>query len=309
VDEPSRWLWDEDHQRRSKGALQTYIFRVRKALGDAGSVRTERGRYLIKFDEATLDLTRFRMLAAHGKAAAARGQLRHSADLLAEALAQWRHHILISPDDPNTGVDFTCHQDALDWFDEEAGNLVAAVRFAFREGRHKQCWQLAWLLQSFFIIRARLDEWRSVFDVALRAARLSGNRPGEAGILSGLGVAHGIAPMHDDSLRYLQEVLELQRELGAREGEARTQYNLALAAGKSGEHERAYGHAIEALRLVRELHLTNLEPDVMQAVGDISSSMGRHEVALELADDVLAIWRRRGVVDDERFALRSRVPR
>jgi tetratricopeptide (TPR) repeat protein len=110
-------------------------------------------------------------------------------------------------------------------------------------------------------------------------------------------------------LRYLQEVLELQRELGAREGEARTQYNLALAAGKSGEHERAYGHAIEALRLVRELHLTNLEPDVMQAVGDISSSMGRHEVALELADDVLAIWRRRGVVDDERFALRSRVPR
>jgi DNA-binding SARP family transcriptional activator len=70
--------------------LQTYIFRVRKALGDAGSVRTERGGYLIKVDEATLDLTRFRMLAAHGKAAAARGQLRHSADLLAEALAQWR---------------------------------------------------------------------------------------------------------------------------------------------------------------------------------------------------------------------------
>jgi DNA-binding SARP family transcriptional activator len=217
-----------------------------------------------------------------------------------------RHHILISPDDLTTGADFTCHQDALDWFDEEAGNLVAAVRFAFREGRYEQCWQLAWLLQSFFIIRARLDEWRSVFDVALRAARLSGNRPGEAGILSGLGVAHGIARLHDDSLRYLQQVLELQRELGAREGEARAQYNLALAAGKHGEHDRAYGHAIEALRLVRELDLTNLEPDVMQAVGDISSSMGRHEVALELADDVLAIWRRRGVVDDERFALRSR---
>jgi tetratricopeptide (TPR) repeat protein len=107
-------------------------------------------------------------------------------------------------------------------------------------------------------------------------------------------------------LRYLQQVLELQRQLGAREGEARAQHHLALAGSKNGEHERASVHALEALRLMRELDLTNLEPDVMRAVGDISSSMGRHEVALELADSVLAIWRRRGVVEDERFAQRSR---
>lgn len=81
------------------------------------------------------------------------------------------------------------------------------------------------MLQSAFIIRARLDEWRSVFDLALRAARLAKNRAGEAGILSGLGVAR----QHADSLRYLQQVLEIQRELGTREGEARAQYNLALS--------------------------------------------------------------------------------
>lgn len=83
-------MWDEDDQRRSKGALQTYVLRVRRALGDASLVRTERGGYLIEVDEAALDLTRFRGLAARGEAAAARGRLRQAADLLAEALAQWR---------------------------------------------------------------------------------------------------------------------------------------------------------------------------------------------------------------------------
>jgi DNA-binding SARP family transcriptional activator len=217
-----------------------------------------------------------------------------------------RHYLLISLDDPNAGLNFASYQQALDWFDEESGNLVAAVSLAFREQRYDHCWQLAWLMQSFFITRARLEEWRSVFDVALRAARLARNKPGEAGILSGLGVAHGVARQHADSLRYLQQVLELQRELGAREGEARALYNLALSADGSGDQERAYGHALEALRLIRELNLGVLEADVLQALADISSAMGRHESALELADRALTIWRRGGIAEEERFAQQSR---
>jgi DNA-binding SARP family transcriptional activator len=217
-----------------------------------------------------------------------------------------RYYGLITLEDPKAGLEFACHEQALDWFDEESGNLVAAVSLAYREGRYEQCWQLAWLLQSFFIIRARLEEWRSVFDLALRAARLAGNRPGEAGILSGLGIATSIARQHADSLNYLQQVLQLQRDLGSREGEARAQYNLALSARSNGDQDRAYGHALEALRLVRELDLENLEADVLQAVGDISSSMGRHETALDLADSAFRIWRRSGIVEEERFALRSK---
>jgi DNA-binding SARP family transcriptional activator len=217
-----------------------------------------------------------------------------------------RHYVLVSLKDPDAGLTFGCHEQALDWFDEEAGNLVAAVSLAFREKQYEQCWQLAWLLQSFFIIRARLEEWRSVFDLALRAARLAGNRPGEAGILSGSGIAHDISRQHGEALRYLRQVLALQRELGAREGEARAQYNLALTAWHKGDQELAYGHAMESLRLVRELNLEHLEADVLQMVGDISSSRGRHEAALELANSALTIWRRTGVLEEERYALRSK---
>jgi DNA-binding SARP family transcriptional activator len=217
-----------------------------------------------------------------------------------------RYYLLISLGDPDAGLTFGGHEQALDWFDEESENLVAAVSFAFREKQYEQCWQLAWLLQSFFIIRARLEEWRSVFDLALRAARLAGNRPGEAGILSGSGIAHDISRQHDDAQRYLRQVLELQRELGAKEGEARALYNLALTAWHNGNQEQAYRYAMEALRLARELNLENLEADVLQIVGDISSSRGRHETALDLANNALTIWRRSGILEEERFALRSK---
>ena len=95
VDELSRWLWDDD-SRRSKGALQTYVLRLRRALGDRVAIRTESGGYLIEVDEQALDLTRFRALAARGKSALDRGESRQAAGLFAEALAQWRGPALLN---------------------------------------------------------------------------------------------------------------------------------------------------------------------------------------------------------------------
>jgi DNA-binding SARP family transcriptional activator len=291
---------DPDHARTSLGRLTSaYLLgqprSARYQLHDL--IRVYAGELSHRFD-------------AGAERVAARDRLLNwylgSAMEASRLLRPERHYGLLQLEDPDAGLKFGCHEQALDWFDEESGNLVAAVTLAYREERYEQCWQLAWLLQSFFIIRARLDEWRSVFDVALRAARRAGNRPGEAGILSGLGIATSIARRHAESWEYLQQVLELQRELGSREGEARAQYNLALSAGFNGEQDHAYEHAIEALRLVRELDLENLEADVLQAVGDISSLMGRHEVALDLAETALGIWRRTGILEEERFAQRSK---
>src|SRR5262249_52043440 len=89
VDELGRWLWDDD-QRRSKGALQTYVLGLRRALGDQVAIRTESGGYLIELEENALDLTRFRALAGRGRVAMDRGDARQAAGHFAEALAQWR---------------------------------------------------------------------------------------------------------------------------------------------------------------------------------------------------------------------------
>ncbi|SED72457.1 DNA-binding transcriptional activator of the SARP family [Amycolatopsis tolypomycina] len=217
-----------------------------------------------------------------------------------------RYYRLLELDDLEGGLAFPGYHDALDWFGEESGNLIAAVHLARRRGRDDVCWKLAWLLQSYFVTRSRLDDWRSVFAVALEAARASGHRPGEAGILSGLGVVNGVARQYAESRRYLEQVLAIQRELGAREGEARAQYNLAMAAHNLEDCAWAYEHGVQALAIVRELGLGHFEASVLRALGDICTSMGDHEQALRLADEALAIIGPDGCPVDTRFTQHTR---
>ena len=217
-----------------------------------------------------------------------------------------RYYRLLELDDLEGGLSFSEYHEALDWFGEESGNLIAAVHLARRRGRDDVCWKLAWLLQSYFVTRSRLDDWRSVFAVALEAARASGHRPGEAGILSGLGVVNGVARQYAESRRYLEQVLAIQRELGAREGEARAQYNLAMAAHNLEDCAWAYEHGKQALEIVRELGLGHFEASVLRALGDICTSMGDHEQALRLADAALAILGADGRPVDTRFTQHTR---
>ena len=216
-----------------------------------------------------------------------------------------RYYRMLDLDEIAGGLAFASYHDALDWFGEEAGNLIAAVHLA-RRRRDDVCWKLAWLLQSDFVARSRLDEWRSVFAVALEAARASGHRPGEAGILSGLGVVNGVARQYDESRWFLEQVLAIQRELGAREGEARAQYNLAMAAHNLDDYAWAYEHGMQALEIVRELGLGAFEASVLRALGDICTSMGDHEQALRLADAALAVLGPDGEPVDTRFTQHTR---
>ncbi|NBH07808.1 tetratricopeptide repeat protein, partial [Amycolatopsis sp. SID8362] len=217
-----------------------------------------------------------------------------------------RYYRLLELDDLDGGLSFGSHHEALDWFVEESGNLIAAVHLARHLGRDDVCWKLAWLLQSYFVTRSRLDDWRSVFAVALEAARASGHRPGEAGILSGLGVVDGVARRYAESRRYLEQVLAIQRELGSREGEARAQYNLALASHNLDEYAWAYEHGKQALEIVRELGMGQFEASVLRALGDVCTSMGDHEQALRLADAALAVVGPDGRPVDTRFTQHTR---
>ncbi|HKN55264.1 MAG TPA: tetratricopeptide repeat protein, partial [Amycolatopsis sp.] len=217
-----------------------------------------------------------------------------------------RYYRLLELDDLPDGLVFDDYHEALDWFGEECGNLIAAVQLAYDQRKYDHCWKLAWLLQSYFAARVRLDDWRSVFATALEAARAGGHRPGEAGILSGLGVVNGVARQYQESRRYLEQVLDIQRELGAREGEARAQHNLSMATYNVGDYSCAYKHGMQALEIVRELGLRTFEASVLRALGDICSALGDYGQALRLADEALAITGPDGEPMDSRFTLHSR---
>ncbi|QRP46733.1 BTAD domain-containing putative transcriptional regulator [Amycolatopsis sp. FDAARGOS 1241] len=187
------------------------------------------------------------------------------------------------------GLAFAGYHAGLAWFTEEYGNLVAAVHLAFRLRYFRHCWQLTWLMFTYFAGRGRIDEWRALNELALRGTRLSGDRRGEAGILNCLGVIDGVVRDYASARLYLSQALELQRSLGSRLGEARALYNLAMAADSRDDYPAALAHGYEALHIVRDLRLVGFEANVLRALGDLCARFGDYPRALSLADASLSL--------------------
>ncbi|MGX4691127.1 BTAD domain-containing putative transcriptional regulator [Streptomyces sp. JNUCC 63] len=124
------WLWDEHKPSNPRGALHTYVRRLRLLLGDANLVETAAGGYRIDVDEDELDLTRFRRLT---RTAQQTRTPEERARLLAEALSVWRGAPLADVPSDSLRRD---ESPALE--DERLGVLEAYFETELHLGRHAQ---------------------------------------------------------------------------------------------------------------------------------------------------------------------------
>jgi DNA-binding SARP family transcriptional activator len=84
-------LWDNDPPSGARNATQSYVMRLRKALGSAGSlISTRPAGYLIGVAGNSVDLGRFRAKIVAADEARARSAPQVEASELREALASWR---------------------------------------------------------------------------------------------------------------------------------------------------------------------------------------------------------------------------
>jgi DNA-binding SARP family transcriptional activator len=84
-------LWDNDPPNGARNATQSYVMRLRKALGQAGSlISTQPAGYLIDASDDVVDLGRFRARIAAADGAKSRAQPEDEARELRDALAMWR---------------------------------------------------------------------------------------------------------------------------------------------------------------------------------------------------------------------------
>ena len=89
-------LWQDDAEApvRAKGTVQTYVMRLRRALG-ADVIRTTAAGYQVDADAESLDLLQFRELAEQGEAAVAAGDDESAVELFDAALQLWRGPALL----------------------------------------------------------------------------------------------------------------------------------------------------------------------------------------------------------------------
>ncbi|MFD5828908.1 BTAD domain-containing putative transcriptional regulator [Lentzea sp. NPDC060358] len=87
-------VWGDAPPARTRGAVQTYVMRLRSALGDPSLVQTAADGYRMRVDPLAVDVHRFADAAARGRAAAAADDLVTARKAFAEALELWRGPVL-----------------------------------------------------------------------------------------------------------------------------------------------------------------------------------------------------------------------
>src|ERR1019366_2430846 len=221
---------------------------------------------------------------------------------------------------------------ALDWYDAESTNLVAAINAANRYEFYAQTWRLSDSLYWFFDRRKHWDQWIQTHETALTAARKMLDRSGEAIILSNLGVAYASRGLLDTAITQYGEALAGFRETGDRlreglvlnalgnayffqrrfddavssyqhalnsvdgnrHGEAHALYDLGMVYCRSGQYDLSLRYSSEAVEQFRDVGDLHSVAHAISTVGTAYSELGRFDEAFKCHRHALDRFRETG---------------
>jgi tetratricopeptide (TPR) repeat protein len=160
-------------------------------------------------------------------------------------------HLRALPGRP--GMDrFTGRRNALDWFDAEHVNLVAAVTHAHEAGHPRPAHLLGTYLSEYLALRRHSTDWVTVATCAVHAAADLGEPESSACAWSNLGLALQDARRFDEAVDAHRRSLRHGRETGDRGQEGETWNNLGIALEGLGRFDEAVDAHRRAVVLRRE---------------------------------------------------------
>ena len=230
----------------------------------------------------------------------------HTARTAAHRLYPYRPPIELDPPAPGTRPHpLPDDPAAMQWFDTEHPNLLAAQHTATTHQRHHTVWQLAWTLRTFHYRRGHLRNDLTVWLAALDAlehipdpsARIQAHRR--------VGHAYSVLGQHDEAIRYMHQALALTEQHDDPIAQAHTHHEYAWAWGRRGEDGPALDHARHALDLYRDLNQPVYEANALNTVGWHAARLGDYDTARAHCQAALAPHRHHDNPDGEANALDS----
>ncbi len=189
VDDLADLVWDDQPPRKVRGALNTYVFRLRQALGALGDrIRTVPSGYVIDVDQDELDLGRFEALRGAGVAYA-------NAGAPADAAAMFRGALDLLRGEPLADVDSSRIQ-------RDDGHRLAELRIQTWEayldaeiavGRHREILgDLGGLVAQFPLHERFHEQWMlALYRLGRRADALAAFQAVRTLLVDELGIEPG----------------------------------------------------------------------------------------------------------------------
>ncbi|WP_158718731.1 BTAD domain-containing putative transcriptional regulator [Streptomyces griseus] len=178
---------------------------------------------------------------------------------------------------------------ATAWLRAEHANLRAALAHAARDGAHEVTVRLSAALHDFLRSDGHWEEARTTHRSAVKAARRSGDRLGEAVAQYQLSLVGSLQGRYEEAEEGMLRALGLVRALGDRGREGMVLYGLGRVLRLTGRYEEAAGTLDEALRRLGDAGDDLGEGAARVEHGHVLQLTGRYAqaaTALEAALDV-----------------------
>ncbi|CAM3110475.1 Regulatory protein AfsR [Saccharomonospora xinjiangensis] len=164
--------------------------------------------------------------------------------------------------------------DPIAWFDSEHDTAAALVELAARHAADEAAWRLATALTPFYDLRNRWEDWWRTNEVALAAARRTGDRHGEAIILRDLGQVHVYQDRYREALDLFARSAALFARLQDAQGEAVALAGRGTVHRIRGDTARALACGRRALELFSEAGDLYGEAAARIAIGTVRMDSG-----------------------------------
>ncbi|MGF1936576.1 MAG: tetratricopeptide repeat protein [Nostoc sp. ChiQUE02] len=138
---------------------------------------------------------------------------------------------------------------------------------------------------------------------SLEIAREIDDRNTEGLPLVNLGVAYNYQGQYERAIQFLQQSLKIAREIGDRNTEGLSLMNLGNAYDYQRQYERAIQFLQQSLEIAREIGNQNTESLSLMNLGNTYFSLGQYEQAIDFFQQSLKIARQIGDRDTEGLSL------
>ncbi|MEH1842758.1 MAG: tetratricopeptide repeat protein [Nostoc sp.] len=129
---------------------------------------------------------------------------------------------------------------------------------------------------------------------SLEIFREIGDRNGEANSLISLGNAYNYLGQYQRKIEFLQQSLEIFKEIGDRNGEANSLNNLGNAYDSLGQYQQAIEFLQQSLEIFKEIGDRNGEANSLINLGNAYNSLGQYQRPIEFLQQSLEIFKEIG---------------